>query len=245
MMQRNYYLKADGSFEQAHTYADVSRLARRLVERDVLNIAAKAWETFSVNNPYAIKGAPTIAWATYALETARHETSFAWNEVDVEPSGFTSRGLCQISDGHRFDGGAYVKDEDEVTPYCSAKIDLMDPYENIWLMLAKANAHARVILNALKMSTVTDTKPDLFSFLALAHNEGLGTFDPTSKGALGTLARHPERGLSWSAYKLGNVACRVHGSQPDEWYSPCEDGKCSDYIRRIGHYGDDCATGAR
>lgn len=125
--------------------------------------------------------APDIP-AQYALGTGSHESSLTLNEKDTEISGFISMGVYQIS-------------SDEIT---EAGFDptTLDPYslDGCTKVFAKKSSSRTSAL--IKVANLAEPYPvDLWSYLFLAHNQGLGA-------AIKSIQLH---GLNWSDYKIRNT----------------------------------------
>lgn len=136
--------------------------------------------------------------AQYFVGTAQHESNFAANEIDTEESGYVSKGLYQIA-------------EDEAAPIMHGA-NLCDP---VIATLVFARLQERR-LDAILAHVPNAKQPDVWAYLAIAHNEGLGTWAADGKGALGTICRN---GVNWPGYKARN------------------------YGRPICDYGDDVISG--
>lgn len=201
-------------------------------------------------------GAPRVP-SSFFVATARHESDLAVNEVDVELDdghrGFTTKGLFQVSDGWGQRGAPtiaaddarptenYVVGDDELARVGMKGEDLLDPEISVRAYSRLAEANFDRVLAAWRMTpagqVATAYDPDLFAYLALGHNEGLAAVSKT-------IAFH---GMRWGAapgvrsYKGGNGACDVHClPKAMAGGAAFNCAKCSEYIRHIGAYGDDC-----
>jgi hypothetical protein len=126
----------------------------------------------------------TLVSASYALGTAQHETDFTLNEKDTEPSGYVSMGLYQIGAEEMAQVGMPLGSHD---PYDLETITI--------IMVDLAEARLKRIMNAARLTVDLYTPPpDVWAYLALAHNQGLGA-------CLKTIAAH---GMNWSAYCARN-----------------------------------------
>lgn len=127
----------------------------------------------------------------YLVMTCVHEagdrdepmTGIAWNERDTE------------ADGKRYYGVAMI-DEEEARRYGRTGPEMHDPAAALEVLCELATEHLGPILRAgghaagRGLPFVIDDVP---AYLALAHNEGLGS-ESNGRGALGTIALH---GLDW------------------------------------------------
>jgi hypothetical protein len=132
----------------------------------------------------------TLVPASYALGTAQHETDFTLNERDVEESGYVSLGLYQVGAEEMAQVGMPLATHD---PFDLEIITLV--------MVDLAEVRLRRIADAAwrggwatLVSNPGSVNPDVWAYLALAHNQGLGA-------CLKTIAAH---GLDWAAYKARN-----------------------------------------
>ena len=119
----------------------------------------------------------------YFVASAERESSFATNEVDTEPNGYISEGLYQLSKSEASDVGM-------------AGADLLDPVLSTRvfakLQERRLSAIAKLTGNVLK-------EPDVWAYLAIAHNQGLGA-------CLKTIKMY---GLDWKEYKARNPTSRI------------------------------------
>lgn len=128
------------------------------------------------------------AWAKYttripvqfAVGTAEHESTFTINEVDTEPSGFVSKGIFQLSDDEARSAG--MPDADLLS---------LDDSARVFARISEKRLDA--LISAAKLDPAA-LPADVWAYLALAHNQGLGA-------ALKTVKAY---GLDWSAYKQRN-----------------------------------------
>lgn len=118
----------------------------------------------------------------YVIGTADHESTFATNEIDTEPSGFISKGLYQISD-------------DEATDVGMKGADLLDPVVATQVFV-KLQEHR---LAALDKAAPNAKVPDKWAYLAIGHNQG-------TSAMLKTIANY---GLDWMAYKGRNPTSKI------------------------------------
>ena len=98
----------------------------------------------------------------YIVATAQHESRFAINEVDTEPSGFISKGIFQISDEEARSAGL--------------------PGVNLLTLDASAQVMVRLALrnrDAFQQAGGNPFANDVNGWLALAHNEGRGAMRKT------------------------------------------------------------------
>lgn len=105
---------------------------------------------------YALKYSDRIP-PQFFVGTAQHESNFATNEIDTEVSGFTSYGIYQLS-------------KDEAKEAGSPGANLLD-LEEATRVFAFIQ-HRR--LDALLKLAPKAIEPDIWCYLALAHNEGPG-----------------------------------------------------------------------
>lgn len=164
----------------------------------------------------------------FAVGTAYHETSYTVNELDVEPDGHTTGGVFQSD----------VATVDPLNIGDAAKVgmpelDIFDLDDACMVFAALCERNLKKIFDAvdawngargLPLIDRDVPPPDVWSYLALAHNQGIGSTSST-KGALGTIAHF---GLDWADYKRRNAG------QP--WGAIATD-------RGHGIYGDDVVTG--
>jgi hypothetical protein len=126
------------------------------------------WRKYTTNIP-----------AQYALGTADHESSFALNEIDTEPSGYVSMGIFQLGDEEMASTGFPLSRKAGSPVYT---------LEGSTRMMVRLCEHRlERISHAMNWSPPV---PDLWFFLALAHNEGLGA-------CLKTLAAHGMNAAAW------------------------------------------------
>lgn len=160
----------------------------------------------------------------FAVGTAYHESGYALNELDIEPNGHSTGGLFQLDVPTAFPliiGDAVAAGMPEKSVYrlddacaifaalCERRLERLIDATNIW---NENNRQARI--------DEGDLPDDIWSYLAIAHNQGLGA-------ALHTIAYY---GLDWRAYQ------RRNSSNPAQW---------ANITRDTGHgiYGDDVVTG--
>lgn len=125
---------------------------------------------------------PTIP-AQYACGTAQHESTYTINEVDTEETGFVSKGIFQLSDEEAGD----AKKPDA---------DLLTLGDSVLVLSNRALYRLNeIVRTALRVGCVVDPfPPDVWAYLAIAHNEGLGAAEKT-------ILAH---GLDWAAWKSRN-----------------------------------------
>lgn len=121
----------------------------------------------------------------FFVGTAQHETNFAINEIDTEPNGFVTEGIYQIS-------------REEATEVGMPKADLLDL--DVATVVFTRLMEKR--LSRILSKTTHPVKEDVWAYLAIAHNQGLGA-------ALKTIEAH---GLDWAAYKKRNPKVRIVSS---------------------------------
>lgn len=159
----------------------------------------------------------------FFVATADHETGFCQNEVDTEPGGFVSKGLFQVSD-------------DEAAEVGHAGADLLD-----WVISTRVFARLQEGRLRRILEHVQERLPDVWAYLGLAHNEGLGTWDAGGRGALGTLFRF---GMDWERYKARNFgAAQVRLSRASSAEERSSATHEVERVRRISAYGDDMING--
>lgn len=158
----------------------------------------------------------------YMLATALHETTYAVNEVDVEPSGFVSRGLYQVS-------------QEEAAKVGMPGANLLDPVQCTLVFARLAEKNYDVIVDALPpaLRVVFNARIDRWAYLAIAHNEGVGHFAPALEdgrhsGALVTIYNY---GVNW-----GDPSVPAEVDDPRSY-------RRRNAGRPIVRYGDDCITG--
>ncbi len=205
----------------------------------------------------AVRKAGSQIRAGFFDATAVHETNRALNEVDLELTdqhkGFVSRGPYQVSDGwgRRYGGpldlttgtDVYVVADDETIQAgfngkTNSPKQTTDLVEATVVFSRLQQIKLNRIIAAWRMTpagaAAVELTDDIYAYLALAHNEGL-------EAALKTIALH---GADWGHYKVRNGACQHHwapGAMASGVAYGC--GDCSEYIRHIGAYGDDCMEG--
>lgn len=132
----------------------------------------------------AVQAVDTPIPLGYFLGTAQHESNYAVNERDTEESGFQSWGIYQLSHEEAGDLGM-------------AGADLLSLQQSTELMarLAEARRHALRACAHIK----GEEPADLYSYLAIAHNEGL-------HAAMQSIIHY---GLDWAAYRHRNPKARI------------------------------------
>lgn len=137
--------------------------------------------------------------AQYAVGTALHETSYTLNEVDTEDSGFVSKGIFQLSDEEAKQAGLPQADLLSLAEATAVFAKISEA------RLATLSLHAKVDPAA--------PPPDIWGYLAIAHNAGLST-------ATRSIDEH---GMRWAAFCARNAA--------------------TDWGKKIAAYGSDCISG--
>lgn len=128
----------------------------------------------------------------YFIGTAERENGFATNGRSIEAGGMVTDGLYQINSSE------------------APGVNLLDPVANTTAFVKLARRNLVTIRNAVPGEVKT---PDVWAYLGLAHNQGLGAVRKT-------IAAH---GCDWEAYKARNAK---HPEGP-----------------RWARYGDACITG--
>lgn len=118
--------------------------------------------------------------AEFALGTAQHESNFTLNEVDTEESGFTSKGVFQLS-------------EEEANDVDFPEADLLDLEDATKVFCLLCERRLQRIIQVANLHA-ENLPADVWAYLALAHNQGLDA-------ALKSIERY---GLNWTAYKQRN-----------------------------------------
>ncbi len=119
--------------------------------------------------------------ARYATGTAQHETDYALNEKDTEPSGFITMGIFQLSD-----------EECVEAKLATANIYTLEGACMVLATIAEKRLDA--ILKASGLSELECLPQGVRAYLAIAHNEGLGA-------CLKTIHTY---GLDWKAWVVRN-----------------------------------------
>jgi hypothetical protein len=132
----------------------------------------------------------------YACGTAQHETDFTANEVDTEESGFVSKGIFQLSDEEAAEAGR-------------PGADLLNLDQAAAVLAAVAQHRLAAIVVAAHLDGWTRLPNDVWAYLALAHNQGLGA-------ALKTIRLH---GLDWTSYKKRNSQLAAMAAYGDDCVS--------------------------
>ena len=145
----------------------------------------------------------------YYLGTAKHESGYYLYSTDPTSDAL---GLYQVNPREAAEAGVAG--------------DLRDVDVNTRVMVYLAERNRSRIRDFLGLSDSDPDPWDMGAYLALAHNQGLGSPGGT-KGALGTLSQYPPTNpqtyLGWTEYKVRNN-CAFCG---------CDGGG-------ICAYGDDC-----
>jgi hypothetical protein len=110
----------------------------------------------------------------YVFGTAQHESAFAVNERDTEPSGFQSLGIFQLSLEEARDEG-----------FPNADLLTLEDSCKVFASLCDYRLHT-----ILRVAGLSAPIPDVWAYLALAHNQGLGA-------CIKTIKLHD---LDWSGY---------------------------------------------
>lgn len=134
--------------------------------------------------------------AQYAVGTAQHESDFSLNEVDTEPSGFRSLGLFQLSSEERLHSPRPMADLLTLEGSCA-------------VLAYVAERRLDAIIRIAGFDPAGALPADVWAYLALAHNQGLGACERT-------LNTHR---LAWSAYKLRNPQLANLGAYGDDCIS--------------------------
>lgn len=144
---------------------------------------AMLWQRMAL--PALTVAGPLTIPPQYACGTAQHETDYTINEVDTEPSGFVSKGIFQLSDEEAQEAGDPTANMLTLPGAISVLLPIAQ--KRVQKLVAAAQAvQGDSLANAMN--------GDLWAYLALAHNQGLGA-------ALKTIGMH---GLDWRAYKDRN-----------------------------------------
>ena len=131
---------------------------------------------------------PETPWIYY-LGTAQHETNLATNERDTEPNGFQSWGLYQISLAEAASVGL-------------PGVDLLDPVQATQVMARLTHRRRDRLRLAAKLAVSDADPPDLWSYVAIAHNQG-------EAAAVKTIERF---GMNWMEYKRRNRRLNIVSS---------------------------------
>ena len=118
----------------------------------------------------------------YAFGTAQHETDFTLNEVDVEMSGFCSKGIFQLS-------------EEEAGQAHNPGANLLDLDDSCQVLMSISAHRLDMIAQEAKLVASNPFPPDAWAYLVIAHNQG-------PMAAVKTIRRY---GLDWAAYKQRNA----------------------------------------
>jgi len=181
---------------------------KRLFANDVDELVRMWWE--HNQSAFGHGSTPRIS-PTYMLGTAQHETNFTTNEVDVEPPNST--GVCFISKG------IFQIADSEASARGHAGIDLLDLENSVIVLSDIATYNLQEIIRLADDRQVFDheteysVRPDVWAYLSIAHNQGLGACKKTIR----------KYGLDWTAYKLRNSG--------------------TPFWKDVAEYGDDCISG--
>jgi hypothetical protein len=176
-MSRKVEFVVNGKLVRARTRADIERLAVRVSPAEVVS----AWRTTGTRIP-----------AQFATAMAEREANYAVNEIDTEPSGYVSTGIFQLSDN-------------EARAVGKMRVNLVTLAGSVAVFVPLMEGFLARLIAAAKLPAGEPLPPDIWAYLGLAHNEGMGRAE-TGKGALGTIARY---GMDWAAYKRRNPAARI------------------------------------
>src|SRR5271157_4240977 len=124
--------------------------------------------------------------AQYAVASAQHETDFTTNEKDIEVSGFVSKGIFQIADDEVIEAQEWARATNNDARLGKLQsIDLYTLEGSSYVLATLAEKRLKRICEAagLDYDDTTNLPPDVWFYVALAHNMGLG-------GALKTIANH-------------------------------------------------------
>lgn len=131
--------------------------------------------------------------ARFAVGTAKHETDYTLNETDAgdQSDGTDSIGLFQISRAEALSAGHPLADLTSLSDACTVFAVLMH----------------RNLDKILSLSGESPLNPDVWAYLAMSHNMGMGAVEKTIK----------QYGLDWGAYKARNPAVPLvaHGYGDD------------------------------
>jgi hypothetical protein len=182
-MGRELFIRDDG-----RRVADGPGVRNRVTPRAI----AKAWlrET-------------RIVPPQFSVGTALHETNYTANELDIEPNGHTT-------------GGLFMLDVPTLSPpIIGDAIAVGMPEKNIYdladacaVFAALSERRLRRILDATDLWLADhgfgpvdhdNPPPDVWAYLALAHNQGLGA-------CLKTIATY---GMNWEDYKRRNPSVNI------------------------------------
>ena len=125
--------------------------------------------------------------AKYALATADHESSLTLNEVDVEPNGFVSRGIYQLSD----EECQHIQRLMEASAQaCMPRLDPMKLDDASRIMACLAEEHLEAIMTCAGL--VESSLPgDVWYYCAMAHNMGVSA-------ALRSIREHGLDAAAWT-----------------------------------------------
>ncbi len=152
----------------------------------------------------------------YFVATAEHESGFCTNEIDTEPTTKQSFGLYQVDDGEAADVG-------------EPSADLLDP-----VICTRVFARLQERRLARLIDEFGRREPDIYAYLGLAHNEGLGA-------AQKTLRRY---GMDWAEYKRRNATnAALMRSKAITHDQDDAAEKETERVRRISAYGDAMISG--
>lgn len=164
---------------------------------------------------------PTIP-AQYACGTVQHETDYTLNEKDTEPSGYESFGIFQLG-------------TEEQTQVGMGRTNLYALDDSVLVMGALAQNR----LSRIEVAThaLSYHEPDLWAYLAVAHNQGLGA-------CLKTINLH---GIDWTKYKQRNLddankALAAAQELGDAIAIAAARDKLAWWLD-VFSYGDDCISG--
>ncbi len=145
------------------------------------------WRKYTTNIP-----------AQFALGCAMHESNFALNEIDTEPSGYCSMGIYQLGDEEMKETGFPVSRK------AGSAVYTLEGSTRMMVRLCESRferlSHAANWCPPL---------PDVWAFLAVAHNLGLGA-------AIKSVNSH---GMNWQAFVDRNPGLAALGRYGDDCIS--------------------------
>jgi len=124
------------------------------------------------------RAATTVIPAQFALGTAQHEASFTVNEKDTEPSGYISMGIFQLG-----------QEEIDHVKVPGADVYTLAGSVALYVPLALERLHKLLVISFLD---ATCPPADIWFYLAMAHNMGLGA-------ALKSIKEHGLNAAAWTA----------------------------------------------
>lgn len=179
---------------------------------DGRRIRVTAWEVIE-----AWRATGTTIPAQYACGTAQHESDYTINEIDVEPSGFTTIGIFQLATSE-----AAVK---------LPNADLLTLKDSVAVFVAISERNYDAIARAARLHVCTG---DVLAYLHIAHNQGLGA-------CLKSIRRH---GLNWTQYKKRNQTMALEAIADAPNLKAVADAEAKmKWWNKVFKYGDNCITG--